>query len=136
MIAALILVISLAALFQFFVSYCRSLIAACNTAELSPEVQEVAGLQGQLVPADEFERLLQFVHLCPAAEHDRNGLRAVSAYFRLMSWLRALVQPLAPRLAAWAEAERAGCGYFAAVALDRRIMHSRELMAAQMSQQL
>ena len=44
MMAAVILVVSLAALLQFFISYCRSLIAASAKQPLSVEVQEVTGI--------------------------------------------------------------------------------------------
>jgi hypothetical protein len=39
MIAALIVVISLAALLQFFISYCRSLLATYGKVELSEQVR-------------------------------------------------------------------------------------------------
>ena len=43
MMAALILAISIMAMMQFFVSYCRSLIAASARRTLSPDVQDVIG---------------------------------------------------------------------------------------------
>jgi hypothetical protein len=136
MIAALILVVSLAALLQFFVSYCRSLIAACSGETLSSEAREVTGIADQPVRGDEFPRLLQLVRLCPESGRDRNDLRAVGAYFLMLSWLRNLVEHLLPAVALWAEAERQACSYFAAVALDRRISRSRGLMAEQLSNRL
>jgi len=45
MTAAIIFVISMAALLQFFISYCRSLIAASSKQVLSPEVKDVTGIQ-------------------------------------------------------------------------------------------
>jgi hypothetical protein len=36
-------------------------------------------------------------------------------------------------VADWTERERAGCAYFAAVTLDRRIAYNRDLMAQQSS---
>ncbi len=36
-----------------------------------------------------------------------------------------------PALLAWAEKERGRCTYFAAVALDRRVAFSRDLLAQQ-----
>lgn len=59
MIAALIAIISLSALLQFFVSYCRSVIAASSKVELSEQVREVAGIQSQPPSGEEFRRLLQ-----------------------------------------------------------------------------
>ena len=51
----------------------------------------------------------------------------------MLNMLRRIFRPLAPAVANWTEQERAGCAYFAAVALDRRIAHNRDLMAQQMS---
>ncbi len=136
MIAALILVISVATLLQFFVSYCRSVIAASSKKNLSEQAREVAGIENRIVRGDEFERLLQLVRLCPEPGDDGRELRAVCSYFGLLSLLRSSFGRLAPGVASWAEREREGCAYFAAVALDRRITYSRDLMAEQMSNQL
>lgn len=133
LMAALILVISFAALLQFFVSYCRSLIASCRMVELSAGAREVAGIEDQLVYGDDFERLLQLVGLCPETRRDGFEIRAVRVYYSLLNSVRAAARSLAPGVAAWADLERAGCAYFAAVTLDRRIAHNRDLMAQQMS---
>lgn len=133
MIAALILVVSFAALFQFFVSYCRSLIAASSKEILSPDVLEVTGLSGPPLPGDDFRRLVQLAQLCPEPEKGSANLRAVRAYYRLVSLLCGSVKSLIPAVAAWAEIERQGCSYFAAVVLDRRISYSRGLMAQELS---
>ena len=136
MMAALILAVSIAALLQFFVSYCRSIIAACSRRDLSEQVREVTGIESRVVRGDEFHRLLQLVRLCPEPGDDRGSLRAVRIYYGLLSGLDALVRHLVPGLAAWAESERQGCAYFAAVALEHRIAYSRELMAQQMTNRL
>ena len=95
------------------------------------QVREVAGLAGQEVAADDFRRLLQFVRLCPERADDGTEIRAVGTYYRLMNLLRRI-----PGLAAWAEQERRGCSYFAAVVLDRRISNSRELFTQQVAGRL
>ena len=132
-IAVLICVISIALLLQFFVSYCRSVIAGTRKAELSERVREVAGIEGQNVRGDEFSRLVQLLHLCPGRGDDTGDLRAVSIYFALLDGMKALFRPLSAGAARWAEAERDNCSYFAAVVLDRRISYSRELLAQQIS---
>lgn len=133
MIAALICVISLAALLQFFVSYCRSLIAEYSKLELSEQVREVTGIESQTVGGDEFDRLLQLVRLCPARGDDGPKIRAVGAYYSLLNLIRSAFRGLGLGLASWAESERQHCSYFAAVALDRRIAYSRDLLAQQMA---
>ena len=133
MMAALIFVISFALLMQFFVAYCRSLIAAYRQVDLSDDAREVTGISDRLVRGEDFVRLLQLVRLCPEPGDDRLEIGAVRAYYGMLNLLRALSRSLAPAVASWTETEREGCSYFAAVALDRRIAHNRELMARQMS---
>jgi len=132
MMAALILVVSVAAFLQFFFFYCRSLVAACRKYELSEEARDVIGMRGTLMAGDDFDRVLVLVGLCPEPGNDGGRIRAVKSYYRLLGVLRWLV----PGAATWAERERAGCTYFAAVALDRRIAHNRELMAQQSTARL
>jgi hypothetical protein len=128
--ATLIFVLSTAALLQFFISYCRSLIAASIRQPLSPEVRDVAGI-AKLASADDFPRVIQLLHLCPDRPEDRGDIRAVGAYFRLMSFLRVTLARVIPALVQWTEMERSHCAYFAAVALDRRIAFSRDMLAQQ-----
>jgi hypothetical protein len=133
MIATLILVTSLAALLEFFVSYCRSLLAACAKEELSAQAREVTGIAGRAVSGDQFQKLAGLVRLCPAPSADRNRMRAVGLYFRMLNLLQESGKRIAPAVAGWAERERQSCAYFAAVVLDHRISQSRDLMAQQSS---
>lgn len=135
MIAALICVISIAALLQFFISYSRSIIAAYRKSSLSEQVCEVAGIHEQTLESEQFVRLLQLVRLCPQKGDDSSDLRVVRSYYRLMGFFKAIGRALSPALSRWAEHERSDCAYFAAVALDRRIAYSRALLAQQMAQQ-
>ena len=130
MMAALILVLSVAALLQFFISYCRSLIAASAKQPLSAEVQDVTGIKSTAT-GDQFARVIQLLQLCPDRPEDRNGVQAVGAYFSLLGLLRATIARVAPTILAWTEAERGQCAYFAAVTLDRRIAFSRDMFAQQ-----
>ncbi len=131
MMAALILVLSVAALLQFFVSYCRSLIAASRKQPLSEEVRDVTGIK-TITSGEDFARVVQLLHLCPDRPEDRTGIQAIGAYFGLLSFLRSTLARIVPSLHAWTEMERGQCAYFAAVALDRRIAFSREMFAQQM----
>ncbi|MHB8527335.1 MAG: hypothetical protein ACYDD2_14430 [Candidatus Acidiferrales bacterium] len=135
MIAALICVISIAALLQFFISYSRSIIAAYRKSDLSEQVREVVGIEGQNVGSDQFGRLVQLIRLCPQKGDDQTDLRVVGIYYWMMGVLRSTARTLAPRITSWAERERVDCAYFVAVALDRRIAYSRDLLAQQMSGQ-
>jgi hypothetical protein len=130
MMAAFILACSIVLLLQFFVSYCRSLIAASTKQPLSPEVQDVTGIS-QAASGEDFARVIQLLRLCPDRPQDRREIRAISWYFRLLNLMRSTLASIAPSVLAWAEAERSHCTYFAAVALDRRIAFSRYLLAQQ-----
>jgi hypothetical protein len=132
MMAALIFIFSVAALMQFFVSYCRSLIAASSRRALSTDVQDVIGIR-RSASGEDFDRVMQFLYLCPDRREDRNGIKAIGAYFRLLGAIGAIMGKLVPSLRAWTESERSQCAYFAAVALDRRIAHNRDMFAEQMS---
>jgi hypothetical protein len=133
MMAALIFIFSFAALMQFFVSYCRSLIAASARRALSADVQDVIGIK-RSASGDDFARVMQFLYLCPDRREDRNGIKAIGAYFRLLGAVGTTMGRLIPSLRAWTESERSQCAYFAAVALDRRIAHNRDMFAEQMSE--
>jgi hypothetical protein len=133
MIASLILVVSIAVFVQFFVFYTRSLIAASCKHNLSESVREVTGIAGQRVQTAQFARLLQLVELCPGSGNDEMGIRAVRAYFSILTLMNSLLNRLPSaaiaKAAAWAEGERASCAYFAAAALDQRMAYSRALLS-------
>lgn len=131
MMAAFILVCSVVLLLQFFVSYCRSLIAASAKLTLSPEVRDVAGIP-RAASGEDFKRVMQLLQLCPEPPEDRSSVQAIGAYFRLLSFLRVTLARLVPSMHAWTESERGHCAYFAAVALGRRIAFSRGMLAQQM----
>ena len=133
MIAALICVISIALLLQFFVAYSRSVIAAYQKSELSEQVREVARIEGEEVRSEQFGQLVQLVRLCPQKSDDQSDLMVIRVYYGMMGWLGTLARSVAPGVCKWAERERINCTYFAAVALDRRIAYSRALLAQQMS---
>ncbi len=136
MIAALIFVISITALLQFFISYCRSIIAASHKQELSEQAREAAEIANGGVRGEEFGRLVLLAELCPEPGDDATRLRAVRWYFALLSLLRRVSEAVAPGVTHWAELERQGCAYFAAVTLDRRMAYSRSLMAQHMYNRL
>lgn len=131
MMASIILVCSLAFLLQFFISYCRSLIAASIRHPLSAEVQDVTGIK-TAATGEDFTRVVQLLQLCPDRPEDRNGIQAIGAYFNLLGFVRATVARIVPSLRGWTESERGECTYFAAVALERRIAFSRDMFAQQM----
>jgi hypothetical protein len=131
MIAGIIFACSVVFLLQFFVSYCRSLIAASSKQVLSAEVRDVTGI-ASTASGEDFPRVMQLLHLCPESPEDRSRVQAVGAYFRLLNVMRSTFAKIVPSLRSWTERERAHCAYFAAVALERRIAFSRDMLAQQM----
>jgi hypothetical protein len=132
MIALLICVGSIAAFTQLMGAYCRSILSSSRGVELSDRVREVAGFASNQIGAGDFGRLLQLVHLCPERGDDHGEIRAVGAYYLILQTMRRATGALLPQIAGWATRECERCSYFAAVALDRRISHSRDLFMQQM----
>jgi len=130
MMAAFILVFSLATLMMFFVSYCRSLTASSAQHVLSEEARAVTGFKLGM-PVPEFARVMQLLQLCPERPQDNSGLHAVRAYYSFLNLAQSTLARIVPALRSWTEQERVACSYFAAVALDRRIAFSREMLAQQ-----
>jgi hypothetical protein len=130
MMAALIFAVSLVTLLMFFVSYCRSLMAASSRHLLSAEVRDVTGIKA-LATARDYVKVMQLLQLCPENPADRAGLRAVSVYYDILEMTQRSLARLVPKLQRWTEQERAGCANFAAVALDRRIAFNREALLRQ-----
>jgi hypothetical protein len=136
MMATLIAVVSLAAFVQVFVSYCRSVLASARKVELSGRVAALAGVEGESLAADDFDRVLQLVRLCPEHDADRTGVRAIRIYYRLLQILSRSVGAFNPGMAIWTERESEGCSHFAAVVLDRCISSSRRLFTQKASDHL
>jgi hypothetical protein len=129
--ATLIFLLSAAALLQFFISYCRSLIAASIKQPLSAEVRDVTGIPSTAA-GDDFARVIQLLDLCPERPEERGRIRAINLYFRLLNLVSSTLARLIPSLMTWTDMERGQCTYFAAVTLDRRIAFSRDMLAQQM----
>src|SRR5260370_12279096 len=129
--ATLIFLFSAAALLQFFISYCRVMIAASMKQPLSAEVRDVTGI-ASAASGDDFTRVIQLLQLCPERPEDQSEIRAIGAYFRLLNFVRATVARIIPALVAWTEMERGQCAYFAAVSRWRRLPLHRGLPSPQL----
>jgi hypothetical protein len=131
MIAALILSISLLTLLQFFVSYCRALIAESREHRLSDETREICGIESGDLAGEKFPRLSELIALCPESGGDSFQVRAVALYFRLLVLAHSFLSWAIPSTASWIDSERGGCACAAAMILDRRIAFNRTMMAQQ-----
>lgn len=120
MIPALILVMAVGALVQFFVAYCRTLLLTYSHVELTERAREIAELAGEVPEAKDYSRLVRLLRVAPDPGDDRTEIAAVGAYFRVMqiaNWLSSFNSAARE----WTERELSRCAYFAAIALDRRL---------------
>jgi hypothetical protein len=87
----------------------------------------VTGIENQEAMPGDFRRLKRLVDLCPEVDGDSYRLTAIQAYYAFLGVLETLFGGMLPVAGAWANQERGGCSYYAAVALDVRIARTRQL---------
>ncbi len=121
MIPAFMLMFSCAALMQFFMSYCRSILLTYAQVELSAATRDLIGIQSPEIAGAQFHRLLGLVRLAPSPGDDKWDLRVVSVYYQTIRFAGFLAAPLGSVARKWAEQQSNLCAYFAAAALERRV---------------
>ena len=136
MIGAFILLLSLGAMLEFFVSYCRSQLAASARIPLSAHISEITRVHDNEIAANEFPALVHLSRLCPGGNSRGNDVAAVRVYYRLLNSLSVIAGAVAPGVRGWMEQERKNCAHFAAVILDRQIAHNLQMIAEQVSPSL
>jgi hypothetical protein len=136
LIAGIIAAASLVALLPLFVSYCGTALSSARSEPLSERVSTLIGSYEGDLAAQDFDRVLQLVRLCPEHEPDRAGVRAVTTYYRTLQAGGRLCGRFSPSFADWTERECEDCAHFAAVVLDRSISSSRSLFTQQASDHL
>jgi hypothetical protein len=125
MFAALILAMSIVALFQFALYYWRAILAGAATQPVSQEVRAAAGVCAPITGQD-FKALSGIHHGIPGGSA---GLGFVPLYYRIVDAVDALVETRIPVIAAWTESERAICAHYVGIQIDRRLQANRELAA-------
>ncbi len=85
--ATLIFFLSAAALLQFFISYCRSLIASSIKQPLSAEVRDVTGIPNT-ASCEDFARVIQLLDLCPQRPEERGTYFAAVTLDRRIAFSR------------------------------------------------
>jgi|HubBroStandDraft_6_1064221.scaffolds.fasta_scaffold05812_2 hypothetical protein len=122
MIAACILVMSVGAMLQFALAYCRTLLVAYSKVELSPLTLQVAKLSSESFEPDEFYRVMCLARMAQPNRDDAAEIHSISAYYRLVEFIGYIVAPFSRTARAWIRQELSRCTYFAAVTLDRRLV--------------
>lgn len=121
MISALMLVLTIGALVQFFFAYSRTILLTYSKVEISDRTREVTGVAIESVQPEDFSRLMVLLRVAPNPCDDAAELRAVSVYYRAVQLANWLVSPLSRAARDWSQVELGRCAHFAAVALDRRL---------------
>jgi hypothetical protein len=136
LIAGIMAAASLVALLPLFASYCGTVLSSARREPLSERVSTLIGSCDGDLAAQDFDRALQLVRLCPEHQVDRAGVRAVAIYYRTLQAGGRLCGKLSPSFADWAERECGDCTRFVAVVLDRSISSSRSLFTRPASDHL
>jgi len=113
--------------FQFFIVYCRALLAESAQVELSPNTISYFCVKEDEASGDDFARIVALVRMCQNTEEARS-LRFVQIYYRLLTPILRLSVVSGPRLAKRVQHERRACTHFAAVILEKRIARARQFL--------
>ena len=121
MIAAILFVVSLAALGQFGLYYWRAIVAGVAAQPLSDRVRTAAGLASASVSAADFHAVMSLHDLAPRLKDDNGGLWFLRMYYGAVATLGRLAGHSLPRLAAWTQREMTTCSRYVAVLVDQRL---------------
>lgn len=122
MIAAFILVLSVAALVQFGILQWRSMWIAVSEQPLSASLQTATGIAADAIGADDFEAFARTSEqLCPSMRERNVWLKEVRVYYRMVRTVQNLASTRVPVLAVWAKSELVACSRYAGAVLDQRL---------------
>jgi hypothetical protein len=126
MFAALILAMSIVALFQFALYYWRAILAGAVAQSVSEEVRTAAHIDGVGITGKDFKALSAIHHVIPGS----GGLGFVPLYYRIVDAIGTVVEMRIPLIATWAEHEKSICAHYIGVQIDGRLQANRELAAS------
>lgn len=134
LIAAFILVISVAAMVQFAVFTWRSGLLRVASQPMAEESQVAAEDSHNLLNGKDFKQILARQDLCPNLETgSAPSLRPVRVYYSILRALNSLgnliVSPGGPGFGGWTQREMALCTRYAAVVLSQRVQSNQVLAA-------
>jgi len=130
MFAAMLFLISTAALAQFAIYYWRAVMAGVASQPVSARVLDsVHAPDGRLAGAH-FPALAELLNLTPDLHTTHRGLGLVSAYYATMHAADTLFGKHFPGVAAWSAHEQVICARYAAVQIDRRLQDNLALSAS------
>ena len=122
MIAAFILVFSVAALVRFAVCEWRAMFLNVADRPLSSCLQAATGLDTNALRPEDFHLIAKTSHYVnPAPQERKVWLREVGIYFRLVSSIEKTAGRYIPELKPWTQSELLACARYAAAVLDQRL---------------
>jgi hypothetical protein len=121
MFSAMLLAISVVAMFQFALFYWRAVLTGVATRPISERVLDAVQVAETDLQGADFERLARLHELTPELNADKSGLRFVSVYYNLVSKTEELFGNLSPVVLNWGERERVLCARYAAVQISHRL---------------
>lgn len=125
MMAALIFVMSIAALAQFAISQWRSIWVTIAAQPLSDSLENATGIENNAIGAQHFDLLISASKQLEKSPREGNlWLKEVGVYYRGLRACRKLSAKAMPTIASWADGELVQCAKFAAAILDRRLNDS------------
>ena len=132
LVAALIFVISMAAMIQFAVFTWRARLLRTASEELSCESGSTVESTFKLLQSQDFRDIYACEELCPQlATQDASCLRSVQLYYRFLRFLAALCDANLTKGSSldWIQREIALCARYATVVLSNRLERNRALLA-------
>ena len=122
MIAAFIVVLSLAALGQFAVARWRTMWITFAEQPLSEFFTAATGIAVDEIRAEHFDFLIRTSEQLGASGNQSNlWAKEVRIYYRAIRALKQFCELQFPTLGAWANRELVVCSQYAAAALDQRL---------------
>jgi hypothetical protein len=117
MVAALILLISIAAFCRLGVSYWRAILLGVAAESVSEEIRSAAQVEAEQVSGRDF-RALASLHALTL--EGAGGLGLVGFYYRIAAGIGYIGSRM-PAIAKWAEGETTLCAQYVAVRVERRL---------------
>jgi hypothetical protein len=117
MIAAILFMVSVVALFQFALYYWRAIISGVANQPISDRIRTAAGITALQIGARDFRSILSLHDLSPDLRGPNGSFFGVRAYYSIVEKLGRLI----PAMASWANAEMLTCSRYVAVLVDQHL---------------
>jgi len=129
MIAALIFVISFAALIQFALLSWRAAFLSVASKPVSEEIQTALGSYAQSSGTPDFESAAEWLKLSPNLAGTDRRTWPVRLYFTALRAMNSVTRFVAPSKAGWWQQEMGACARYIAVVADERLQRNRLCIA-------